>query len=219
MKRFTSKDLIVIFLMLVSASIYISTFFSPNLIVSQLCRPIPHLGFIYFLHRFCTKYDAYLKWLTVGLAFCTLGDFILKIPGAFVGGLILFLIGHLFYIVAFQNGGVKKNWKMLPAFVVYSGVLYSILFSHLGEMKIPVLAYALVISFMGWSAYCRIGHLDRNRSKQIAGFAGAILFIISDSILASVLFMKSSFPFSGILIITSYYGAQIGILTSAHDSY
>ncbi len=56
----------------------------------------------------------FAKWVWVGLVFCAGGDILLHMhdnsptpedESLFVAGLGSFLIGHLFYIVAFSTGG------------------------------------------------------------------------------------------------------------------
>ena len=48
---------------------------------------------------------AYYHYLFIGLVFCLIGDVCLALPQkkAFMGGLVAFLVGHVFYIFSFLS--------------------------------------------------------------------------------------------------------------------
>ncbi|HTM97484.1 MAG TPA: lysoplasmalogenase, partial [Pedobacter sp.] len=79
------------------------------------------------------------------------------------------------------------------------------LWSYLGEMKIPVIIYAITISLMGVMAFSRFGRVNSGSYKLIA--IGAILFVTSDAFLAINRFMHS-FQYSGVVIMATYMAAQ-----------
>lgn len=70
----------------------------------------------------------------------------------FILGLSAFLIAHLFYIVFFfiinRKEKLKLNWLLIIVVAAYYFALLTILFPTLGDMKIPVTVYGLVISTM-----------------------------------------------------------------------
>ena len=123
-----------------------------------------------------------------GLVFSLVGDVLLMWDNLFVPGLGAFLIAQLCYSFAFYRSnenkpGFLKKYPIaaLPA-VMYGIGLSFALYPNLGELAIPVFVYAGVISVMLLMAINRIG----NASKESAQFVtlGAILFVLSDSILA-----------------------------------
>ncbi|TAH04545.1 MAG: lysoplasmalogenase, partial [Sphingobacteriales bacterium] len=77
---------------------------------------------------------------------------------------------------------------------------------QLGPMKMPVLIYALVIGSMLIMALWQYGKLPR--TTALLFIIGAMLFVLSDSALALNRFYKPH-PYSGILVMSSYVGAQV----------
>jgi uncharacterized membrane protein YhhN len=72
-------------------------------------------------------------------------------------------------------------------------------------MRLPVIIYTIVILTMLEAAINRYGKV--NRLSFILVLAGAILFVISDSLIA---LNKFGFPFmfSGVAVMTTYIAAQ-----------
>ncbi len=149
----------------------------------------------------------YKKLILFGLIFSFIGDILLIFPdNMFVPGLVSFLIGHIIYIIAFRKGRKFNvfHWIQLPL-LVYGFTVYSILAPGLDDMKIPVLAYIIVILCMFWQAY---EQWESNRNKwALYALVGASFFVISDTILA---FNKFGFPFeaSRWMNLSAYFIAQ-----------
>lgn len=130
----------------------------------------------------------------------------------FIYGLVFFLIGHISYANAFYldykiNTTVyKKHTKQaIIGFSLFSITFCAGLWSYLGTMKIPVILYATAISLMCIMAAGRFNRVNSLSYKII--FYGAILFVISDSVLAIDRFVYS-FQFSGVIIMSTYMAAQ-----------
>lgn len=152
--------------------------------------------------------DRYL-WITLcGLFFCMLGDYSLQ---WFVIGLSSFLIGHLFYVAAFctrWSFSWPRALSLIPI-AAYAIVMATQLLPALQErgddaLIIPVTAYLIVISCMGWLAVM---------TGNVRAIIGAFLFIASDSILAWNMFVEDVMH-SKILIMSTYYAAQFLIASS-----
>lgn len=148
----------------------------------------------------------YKLLIVIGLLFSLAGDIFLMLPSdRFIPGLISFLIAHLLYIGAFTgDSGVASAVWAIP-FFVYGGAIYLTLAHHLGKMRIPVIVYMLVISTMAWQAAGRWDEIGQTRS--LMAFGGAVLFVISDSVLALNRF-KQPFRFARALTMATYYSAQ-----------
>lgn len=145
------------------------------------------------------RYD----WLLLlGLFFCMLGDGLLDY---FIVGLSAFLIGHLFYMAAFfhQWQFSKLRFATIIPIAIYAVFMSTQLVPALRDKEnialiIPVLIYLIIISLMCWSAI-----MSGHKWATI----GSILFVISDSILSWNMFV-SDVPYSGVLIMVTYYSAQ-----------
>lgn len=173
-----------------------------------LTKPGTMLGIIALaaLRRDLSR-DRYAILILTGLACSLAGDVLLMLPAdLFVAGLVSFLIAHIFYIAAFRTGltGVSPIWLAIPFCLVGAAMLWFLL-PGLGEMKIPVTIYLIVILTMAWQACYRWEKL-RDRKSLLAA-AGALLFVVSDSIIALNRF-RVPFTLAEGLIMSTYFSAQ-----------
>lgn len=160
----------------------------------------------------------YTKLIFFGLLCSLGGDLALMFPEnrkAFPLGLGLFLIAHLFYISAFLVLGNLVTtdifWALLMAL---PGLLfYKLMQANLGTLKIPVIAYIIIISIMVATAltFSRNEFMSSRKIFLIIGGAG--LFYISDLILASNRFWKP-WKYSRISL-AFYYAGQLLLALSA----
>ena len=94
----------------------------------------------------------FYRLLLGGLLLCLAGDVCLAFPQEkmFLPGLISFLLGHVFYILAFIHVSDPDPWSVGGSIIVFciSGRIYLRLRPHLGTIKIPVLFYCVVITVM-----------------------------------------------------------------------
>jgi len=134
----------------------------------------------------------------------------------FLLGLASFLLAHIFYIIFFHQvrvrEGVKSNPWLLVLVVIYYAALISWLSPYLGDMKIPVRIYGIVISFMFMLAMHMLYLKNKTAGKWM--MTGALLFVISDSILAINKFYEA-FEMAGVLIMLTYGLAQLFIVQGA----
>lgn len=149
----------------------------------------------------------YHQAIFVGLGLSVVGDVFLMLPkDRFVPGLISFLLAHLAYSLAFwsQLNGDMVWW--LPAMLVGGGVIvFLLLLPSLGKMILPVAVYIAVIVQMTWAAgefWLTVGS-----TAGLLAFIGALVFIVSDTVLAVDRF-RGPFKPSTMVIMSSYYLAQ-----------
>lgn len=139
--------------------------------------------------------------LILALVASGVGDLLLHFD-LFIPGLSAFLVAQIFYAWLFlSNRASFTNRLSISIFlIVYLLGVLIILYPKLGEMQIPVFAYMLVISIMGFAAI---------QSKYAVKWAvaGALIFILSDSLIAINKFIID-IPFERVLIMTTYYAAQ-----------
>ncbi|WP_070966485.1 lysoplasmalogenase [Vibrio sonorensis] len=170
-----------------------------------ISKPLP----IWMLAAFLTvEYQSfYSNAIVLALLVSSLGDILLMSPkDRFLSGLSVFLLAHLIYTVTFWLQ-IDTNLSLwLPFLLGCIGVIvYLLLLPSLDEVKLPVAIYFVVILLMAWSAI----EFWRTSHSQAAVFAvmGALIFIISDLVLAIDRFRSSS-RFSKQVIMTTYYTAQ-----------
>lgn len=157
-----------------------------------------------------------INWLVVtALFFGFLGDLLLLWISRkifFILGLISFLIGHLFYTLAFLQSILF--FKVVPAwffiflipYVLYGYTILRILRPNLKNMIVPVAVYMCVILTMSFSSACRIWN---GFNLQFAlPFIGSLFFITSDSVLAYNSFDVPSKNYDT-LIMATYIIAQV----------
>jgi uncharacterized membrane protein YhhN len=142
--------------------------------------------------------------ILAGLVFSLAGDIFLMLPrDRFIQGLVSFLLAHLCYIAAFtfEGGGERRLLYAVP-FLLYGGVMLRVLLPGLGRMRAPVIVYMAVIMLMAW--------------QEGSGLAlsGALLFVVSDSILAMNRFRRP-FPSAQTYVMSTYFMAQWLIALSA----
>jgi uncharacterized membrane protein YhhN len=139
----------------------------------------------------------YYHLLLAGLIFCLIGDVCLALPQQkmFLLGLVSFLIGHIFYVFGFFSVTHASAWTVVGSVVVLlvSGTVYWWLRPHLGEMKIPVVIYIIVISIMISGACSLLGNSDLAQSGRVMAFVGAVSFYFSDVFVARDRFLKKEF--------------------------
>jgi uncharacterized membrane protein YhhN len=185
---------------------FLEYIFKPALMVSLI---------FYFQKQSLLRGDKQDWWILLALIFSCFGDIALMFSGGFLIGLGNFLIAHICYILAFlkDNRGIiftKKDRLMgVIAILIYGIALLFYLIPHLGAMTIPVVIYASTILTM------LLTTLNRWKSVRWESFQwvffGAILFVISDSLIAVSRFV-GQFPLSGILIMVTYALGQYLII-------
>jgi uncharacterized membrane protein YhhN len=156
--------------------------------------------------------------LLVALVFSFLGDVFLMIPAdLFLWGLGSFLVGHVAYIVAFWSGpsGARRPRVLPPGTIaltfpihLYAAGIVAFLLPYLGDFTVPVLVYMAVIVIMGLSSVFRRGRVSPRSFWPV--YAGAISFIVSDSVIALDRFV-APVPYRGVLVMGAYLLAQCWI--------
>jgi uncharacterized membrane protein YhhN len=202
--------------------------------VVYLVIVVLHLGAILIVNedlRFITKL-LLMPWLAIAvytgspsgkdralillaILFSFAGDSFLlfdyKNPLYFIFGLVSFLITHILYIIYFigikplRPSILQKHPWIILFITGYGFSLVYFLFPKLGNLKTPVIVYAIIICTM---LLCSIHIFKRvNKNAGWLFIGGALLFVISDSLLAVAKF-KSPFGYASFLIMLTYCAAQ-----------
>ena len=183
------------------------------MLLCLLVKPLTVLALLGWLHD--APPTDYRRWISLGLIFSLVGDVLLAWPGdLFIFGLGAFLFAHLAYLKAYFSDCRRLAVLPLVLALGVGVVLLSILISHgLGDLLIPVVVYALVISTMLWRALARLGSDVPKRTALLAA-AGAVSFVFSDALIGINRFVVA-FDAAPYLLITTYWLGQWGITASA----
>lgn len=213
-KIFLNCFILVVLLQLLSISLELDRLRS---ISKGLLIP---LLMLYFYYATTTSTTSLKKWVLLALFFSWGGDVLLlfepRDPNFFILGLISFLIAHIFYILFFRQlkilESVKSRVALLLIVIIYYASLIFLLFPFLGNMKIPVLVYGIVISTMFLLAM----HMQfiRDRRAGLLMLLGSLAFVLSDSMLAINKFY-TTFTGANLLVMLSYSLAQLFIVLGA----
>lgn len=150
-------------------------------------------------------------WYVLGMFFCFLGDVLLMFKGAnfFIYGIAAFLLAHVVYI-KITAGFLPRELtsKMITSafpFVFFFAILMYLIYENLGEMLIPVVVYGVTISTFGSVAF--LNYREEKSTENLWLFIGAIIFILSDSLIALNKFYQPNEVY-GVSIMITYILAQ-----------
>lgn len=174
----------------------------------------------WFVLELRTTQHSLKKWIIFALFFSWLGDVLLMFHQDeqlfFLLGLSSFLVAHVFYIFFYHKIRVREKIDgRLPLLLIvaayFTGIM-ALLLPYLGDMKVPVLIYAIVISCMLLLAMHVI--YSAVRGAGIWMMTGAVLFVISDTLLAINKFYVP-FYMAGFFVMLTYGLAQLFIMEGA----
>eukprot|EP01122_Echinamoeba_exundans_P005773 TRINITY_DN15939_c0_g1_i1.p1 TRINITY_DN15939_c0_g1~~TRINITY_DN15939_c0_g1_i1.p1 ORF type:complete len:233 (-),score=7.77 TRINITY_DN15939_c0_g1_i1:76-774(-) len=177
----------------------------------QWTKPWPMVALIlYSLGGFKSYGRRYNFSIIIAQIFCLAGDIFLEMRDMFLPGLIAFFIGHIVYIYAFALVGVLERKLFYLPFVGYGLAFWWYLLDNLDDLSIPVLLYAGILAFMTAGSFSTWDIVKRQHGSLAAALipVGAILFVISDSVLAVHKFVDSSNTNLRYINIITYWGAQ-----------
>lgn len=146
-------------------------------------------------------------FLLLALVCSGCGDLLLAFK-QFIPGVAAFLLAQLSYALLFSRFwlGFYNRWYLSVAMIAYVLCMGYWLTPYLGDLKLPVLAYLIVIAIMGLLAVQ--SSLPWNRAVL-----GAMVFIVSDSVIAINKFVMPV-PMDGFWVMSTYYLAQFMLVTS-----
>jgi uncharacterized membrane protein YhhN len=160
----------------------------------------------------------YKIFIVVGLIFALMGDIFLMLPSdQFLAGLICFLLTHICYIIAFRSDS-RFGHPLWPYFLfAVVGISIFLILSPgvQAKMEFPVAIYASALCLMAAQAFVR--NLQKRSRDSLYAAAGAVLFFISDSVLAYDRFIFVYIA-SQAIILATYYAAQYLIALSCKRS-
>ncbi len=158
--------------------------------------------------------------LVSALAFGAAGDILLMFDGqaTFLAGLAAFLMGHVFYLVTI---GVPHDVPsdhhfalrvIVPVALIFIMAMTAQLFKVKGLLGMAVTLYAVAFAFC-INAGIHNAVFNRQRLYWIT-VIGYVLFVVSDTILATGKFTGIKIPASGFFVMLTYILAQFLIAVS-----
>lgn len=211
----TEKQFTILFILLLIAELICVSFESLSA-WRYLTKPSLLSALIVYFYLNSRALTSKTKITTlIALIFSLMGDvflmFVDQSPNFFMLGLASFFLAHVFYILIFWK---RRNSKINPVgflaiLIVYAIGLFYLLKNSLGGLLIPVIFYIIIILLMAITAFLRQGKVSK--ISFVLVFLGAILFVISDSILALNKFYMP-LRFSSVSIMLSYALAQYFIV-------
>lgn len=161
-----------------------------------------------------------------GLFFSWLGDLLLLGDGAvfFLSGMVAFVLAHLnysFFFLRLAPVQPKDRAMVIWPFVgllLFSTMVFLYLNDYLGTYKVPVLFYMVFIGLMA-SLAVHTCTQPRFRQQAVTAFIpGALLFVVSDAILAINLFRLHD-DFLGLMVMLTYGLAQFFLTRGFQKSF
>ncbi len=139
--------------------------------------------------------------VVLAVLFCCGGDTFLMLQhinsSFFIFGLVSFLIAHVLYTLSYRNHahetdenelqGIQKIRFAFPIVLAGTGLII-VLYPVLGDLRFPVIVYALILVIMVLNALFRYGRTTYKSFWMV--FTGAVLFMVSDALLAVNRFLE-----------------------------
>lgn len=211
-------NILIIFYFTLIALVVVSRLFSNFALLNYICKPLlmPVLGLFFLVSNETNNKQK--AGIFLALFFSWLGDVFLlfetKHELFFIAGLSAFLLAHLFYIFVFKldvkQYHLLKSKPYLPLILLmYLAGFFYLLQPNLNELLLPVSVYASIICAMLLFAVLRYKQVNQKSFHLIS--IGAILFVLSDSVIAINKFLMP-FNWAYPLIIVLYAVGQFYII-------
>ena len=162
-------------------------------------------------------------WFVAGIFLSMLGDVFLMLPREqFIAGLVSFLLAHVTYIVGLSSGAFPLNVATLflaasvglVAVRLYHRIAARLAASGQAALQKPVLAYAIVIGVMLFSALLTLVRAEWAAGPALLVSAGAFLFFLSDTMLAWNRFVEP-LTHGKLKVIVTYHLGQLALVAGA----
>ena len=162
------------------------------------------------------SYSGKISALVYGGLVCSfLGDLLLSRQGEsfFLFGMLAFIGTHIcnsLFFARLQKGKIGKGKEGMIALLmllVFSFLVFMLIEDNLGNFKLPILLYMLIISLMAFLATGTI-QIESIKTTAIRFFIpGAVLFVVSDATLAINKFLVHQ-TYLDIMVMLTYGLAQ-----------
>lgn len=205
--------LLVILATLISGSLYVVAKYRSSWWMMVIFKPLTMLPIITLaVYGISYQFSWHGLLIVLGLLWGLVGDVFLLKPSGFKAGLVAFLIGHLCHLAGFiglMQAMPDPLWLAIYSLVVLGITAWLLrqIWPKAGKLRIPVLAYFVVIGSFGFAAVA----LWSSQSEQdyaIMIVVGACSFLLSDSVLGYERLVAKQWYSPAVISIT-YYAAQL----------
>jgi len=161
--------------------------------------------------------DRYRIMITLSLLMALVADTLLMIEeGAqslLKNGAVFFVIGHIFYLIAFADNATFESWNIVVIVILaaINLIFFGILVMVKGKKAVATILYIVILDLVVYFAIIRLNH--QFSLSGILAASGVILFMISDFILITNLYIKK-IPKSTVFTWLFYAPAQYLIVLS-----
>eukprot|EP01126_Amoeba_proteus_P021947 TRINITY_DN222_c0_g1_i31.p1 TRINITY_DN222_c0_g1~~TRINITY_DN222_c0_g1_i31.p1 ORF type:complete len:228 (+),score=37.10 TRINITY_DN222_c0_g1_i31:110-793(+) len=169
--------------------------------------------------------NSYDLLMTLGLLCGFLGDVLLigDSSQSFLCGLVVFLLGHVFYFFAFCNlfSGLPKEsneWIVQTCVLLIFVILVHVFYlspNVPSNFKVHVLAYLVVITAMVFSSFLVWNASQVDPTTRILVLAGSVLFFFSDLGVAREKFVRPTI-WNKVFALPAYFIGQFLLENSLH---
>lgn len=179
-------------------------------VVEYVSKPAATVAFLATAVTVDVDHDVSWAFAIAALALCVLGDVFLMLPGnLFVPGLASFAVAQVMFAVGFAVGETSgARWLAAAAVAIpvasvlarrFVGAIRS---GGHTDLVVPVSVYVVVITTMAVAAVA---------SGSWVSVAGAIIFMLSDALIAETRFVKAR-PWQPVGIMVTYHLALAGLV-------
>lgn len=177
-----------------------------------VAKPLATIGFLAVVLSIDVPHDAVWVWRIIALVFCLFGDVFLMLPqNMFVPGLGSFAVAQVLFAVSFAVGETATaRWIVATVVAIPAAALLARRFirairsSGHNELVVPVSVYVVVITAMAVAA---------TASGSIVAIVGALVFMLSDSLIAETRFVRER-SWHAVSIMVTYHAALAGLSLS-----
>ncbi len=196
------------------------------LVIYPSYSTIPLVVFSLSIFAYCEN-NRYATYIASGLLFSGFGDICLRLDSEngnfflFLGGIVNYLIAHLFYIRAYYSSDIDFSKRIVVGgiFMAYCGVMLGILCPGVEAALIPaVIVYAMIICTMTFLATNRFFTTGIGSTSRVNALCGSLIFLSSDTLLSLNRF-RTPIPQADVIICVTYYLGQMLIAMSAKDPF
>ena len=151
----------------------------------------------------------YVAWLRAGLWLSLLGDvFLMLADRYFAHGLLAFLLALVTYAITFSHEATL-GWSLTGTLIyplVPALFILAWLWPHLGRMRPAVVVYVGAMASLVLMAIARATNPGVPLASGLAGVGGALLFMVSDTLVARRRFAEPAAPYG--IELGTYFAAQ-----------